>query len=228
LWDVEFDKITPNMCWNKIESLINQNVKRAYAGYIRNIFGYSFQQIPVVQGMSRTYDLPSQEELHGFIERSKYRLHLYLMMYAGLRLGEAAAAVPSQIKKEGPNYWINVDRAYSQDGKSFGSPKTIGKVMIPEWLALEVLAMKKEDYWIAGVPPKRITTACISLSAHGNRVKVNPHMLRHWFATDMVKRNVPANVIMKQMRHKTINTTMQIYAQVNNTDFIDALPQRPL
>jgi integrase len=52
-------------------------------------------------------------------------------------------------------------------------------------------------------------------------------MLRHWFATDMVRRHVPPHVIMKQMRHKTINTTMQIYAQVNNDDFVNAMPQRP-
>ena len=59
-------------------------------------------------------------------------------------------------------------------------------------------------------------------------LSVHPHMLRHWFATDMVRRNVPANVIMKQMRHKTINTTMQIYAQVHNNDFVDALPDRTI
>jgi integrase len=153
-------------------------------------------------------------------------------MYAGLRVGEACALVPAQVKKEGNHYWINVDRAFSQDGVSLGSPKTLGKVMVPEWLALEVLAMKKEDYWIKGIPTKRVTTACWSLGTKSvNRDKqkvicINPHMLRHWFATDMVKRNVPANVIMKQMRHKTINTTMQIYAQVNNNDFVDALPNK--
>jgi hypothetical protein len=32
---------------------------------------------------------------------------------------------------------------------------------------------------------------------------------------------------MRQMRHKNINTTMRIYAQVHNSDFVDALPTRP-
>jgi integrase len=51
-------------------------------------------------------------------------------------------------------------------------------------------------------------------------------MLRHWFATDMARRNVPPNVMMKQMRHKNVQTTMAIYSQVNNADLISSLPIR--
>jgi hypothetical protein len=29
------------------------------------------------------------------------------------------------------------------------------------------------------------------------------------------------------MRHKNINTTMRIYAQVHSSDFVDAMPVRP-
>jgi len=43
----------------------------------------------------------------------------------------------------------------------------------------------------------------------------------------MVRRQVPVHVVMRQMRHKNINTTMKIYAQVHNSDFVDALPTRP-
>ena len=53
-------------------------------------------------------------------------------------------------------------------------------------------------------------------------------MLRHWFATDMVRRNVPVHVIMRQMRHKNINTTLRIYAQIHNNDFVDTLPSLPI
>lgn len=227
LWNLPYSQITPSFCWNKIEGIINQNVKRVYAGYIRNIFNYDQSQIPVVMGIARTYDLPTAEELLSIIERSKYRLQLLLCMYAGLRVGEACAVVPEQIKMEKGYYFLNVDRAFSQDGKSFGSPKTLGKVMIPEFLALEVLAMKKEDYWQQGIPSKRVTAACYSLSDHGSKIHINPHMLRHWFATDMARRNVPVHVIMKQMRHKNVQTAMAVYAQVNNGDLIDALPIRP-
>lgn len=226
LWDMEYEEITANFCWNRIEAILNQNVKRTYSGYLRNIFDFSFKQMPVVDGIPKTYNFPPQEVMHEIIESTKYRRILYLCMYAGLRIGEACAVVPAQIKREENQYWINVDRAFSQDGVSLGSPKTLGKVMIPEWLALEVLEMKKEEYWVKGMPTKRVTTACQSLG-HTQKASINPHMLRHWFATDMVRRNVPANVIMRQMRHRNINTTMRIYAQVHNDDFVNALPIRP-
>jgi integrase len=230
LWEMEYENITPATCWERIDGIINQNVKRVYAGYVRNIFNYSRSQIPVVIGESKVYDLPTQEELHKVIESSKYRLQLFLCMYAGLRIGEACAVVPQQIKKEGANYFLNVDRAFSQDGKSFGSPKTVGRVMIPEWLAMEVLDMKEEHFWRKGMPTKLITTACMSLGTKNRKriIRINPHMLRHWFATDMARRNVPPHVMMKQMRHKNVQTTMAIYSQVNNSDLILSLPIRHL
>ena len=228
LWEMQYESLTPALCWERIDGIINQNVKRVYAGYVRNVFNYGRSQIPVVMGESRVYDLPTQEELHRVIESSKYRLHLFLCMYAGLRIGEACAVVPQQVKKEGNNYFLNIDRAFSQDGKSFGSPKTVGKVMIPEWLALEVLEMSEEQYWKKGMPTKLITTACMSLGTKNKKriIRINPHMLRHWFATDMARRNVPPNVMMKQMRHKNVQTTMAIYSQVNNADLISSLPTR--
>jgi len=226
LWDLDYSNINSHLCWQRIEGLLNQNVKRTYAGYIRNIFGYSQKQIPVVMGISKTYDLPTQDELHRVIDRSKYKFQLYLCMYAGLRIGEACAVVPQQVIKDKNNYYLNVDRAFSQDGKYLGSPKTSGKVLIPEWLATDILNMKPEDHWQKGVPTKRVTSVCFQLSTHGSKIHINPHMLRHWFATDMARRNVPPNVMMKQMRHKNVNTCMAVYSQVNNQDLIDALPNR--
>ena len=227
LWDLEYSKVNSQLCWNKIEGLLNQNVKRTYAGYVRNIFGYSQKQIPVVMGISKTYDLHTQQELHRVIERSKYKLQLFLCMYAGLRIGEACAVVPKQVIKDKQNYYLNVDRAFSQDGNNLSSPKTIGKVLIPEWLALMILEIRESEYWQKGVPTKRVTTACYSLSSHGQKIHINPHMLRHWFATDMARRNVPVHVIMRQMRHKNVQTAMAVYAQINNSDLIDSLPMRP-
>jgi integrase len=229
LWEMEYEILTPAICWERIDEIINQNVKRTYAGYVRNVFNYGRNQIPVVMGESKIYDLPTQEDLHKVIESSKYRFYLFLCMYAGLRIGEACAVVPQQVKKEGLNYFLHVDRAFSQDGKSFGSPKTVGKVMIPEWLALEILTMKEEQYWKKGMPTKLITTACMSLGTKNRKriIRINPHMLRHWFATDMIKRGVNPEVARRQLRHKNIETTMKIYVQVNDQEIESSIPMRP-
>ena len=69
LWNLDYSNINSHLCWQRIEGLLNQNVKRTYAGYIRNIFGYSQKQIPVVMGISKTYNLPTQQELHKVIDR---------------------------------------------------------------------------------------------------------------------------------------------------------------
>ena len=45
--------------------------------------------------------------------------------------------------------------------------------MLPEWLALEVLAMKKEDYWEKGVPTKRVIGAYQSLG-HTQKARIKP------------------------------------------------------
>jgi len=94
LWDMEYETLTPAICWERIDGIINQNVKRTYAGYVRNVFNYGRNQIPVVMSESKIYDLPSQEDLHKVIESSKYRFYLLLCMYAGQIL-----AFKNQIKE---------------------------------------------------------------------------------------------------------------------------------
>jgi integrase len=144
-------------------------------------------------------------------------------MYAGLRVGEACAVIPSQL--EG-NY-LRIDRAFSQDGRHLGSPKTFGKVLIPTWLVEEVKAMTAEEFWQLGMPTQLVSWACGNLSKRGARKHINPHMLRHWFATDMIKRGVNPEIARRQLRHKNIETTMKIYVQVNNADLQSSLPVRP-
>ena len=56
---------------------------------------------------------------------------------------------------------------------------------------------------------------------------VNPHMLRHWYATDMIKRGVNPEVVRRQMRHKNVSTTLKIYTQVRNEEIEASLPVIP-
>jgi len=229
IWDMDIASLSPQFFYEKLDAYPNLNTKKMISIMCRSVFkdlGIC-KDIKVVEGIPRTYDLPSQDDLHRVINRSKYKNYLYLCMYAGLRIGEACAVTPKSVVKEGSSYWLNVDRAFSQDGLNLGSPKTIGRIMIPTWLADQILNMSEEDIWKKGMPTQLISWACNTLSKRGEKIHINPHMLRHWFATDMVRRNVPVHVIMRQMRHKNINTTMKVYAQVHNSDFVDALPTRP-
>ena len=225
IWDMALADLNCALIYDKVDQMRSHNVKKNVYICLRSVFRDLgiFNELPILNGISKQYDLPSQEELHQVIDRSKYRRILYLCMYAGLRVGEACAVVPSQL--EG-NY-LRVDRAFSQDGKHLGSPKTYGKVLIPEWLATEIRSMTKDEYWQLGMPTQLVSWACGNLSKRGARKHINPHMLRHWFATDMIRRGVNPEIVRRQLRHKSIETTMKIYVQVNESDLQNSVPLRP-
>lgn len=65
------------------------------------------------------------------------------------------------------------------------------------------------------------------LDKKGSQIHINPHMLRHWFATDMIRRGVNPETVRRQMRHSNINTTMRIYVQVNSYDLEQSVPLTP-
>ena len=230
IWDMEVASLSPQLFYERLDAISNLNTRRSATIICKSIFkdlGVC-KDLKIIDGIPRTYDLPTQNVLHKLIDRSKkYSKYLYLCMYAGLRVGEACAITPKSVVKEGNSYWLSIDKAWSQDGLNLGSPKTIGKVMIPKWLADQVLEMSDDEIWKKGMPTQLISWACCNLSKKAEKIHINPHMLRHWFATDMIRRQVPVHVVMRQMRHKNINTTMKIYAQVHNSDFVDALPTRP-
>jgi len=229
--DLDTSEITSALIRDKVDCIPNHNSRRRLYITARSIFkdlGVC-QDLPKMEGISRIYDLPEMEDLHELIDQSKYRLQLFLCMYAGLRVGEACAVTPSKL--EG-NY-LNVNEAYSQDGLHLGSPKTYGKVLLPDWLADEVRNMKDEDFWKIGMTTKLVSGSIYKLSRNrkwkaltGNK-PVNPHMLRHFYATEMIKRGVNPEIVRRQMRHKNVSTTLRIYTQVRTEELEASLPTRP-
>ena len=225
IWDLDISELNCARIFDKVDQMRSHNVKKNVYICLRSVFRDLgiFKDLPILEGIPKTYELPTQQELHDLIDRSKYRRILYLCMYAGLRVGEACAVIPSQLDG---NY-LTVDRAFSQDGKHLGSPKTYGKVLIPEWLAEEIIGMKPEDYWHLGMPTQLVSWACGNLSRRRSRIHINPHMLRHWYATELIRLNTNPEVVRRQLRHKNIETTMKIYVQVNSKDLEKAVIQRP-
>ena len=232
IWDLDISQINSGLIRDKVDSETNHNSRRRLYITARSIFkdlGVC-QDLPKLESTSRIYDMPTQEELDFLINQSKYRLQLFLCMYGGLRVGEACAVTPSKL--EG-NY-LDVNEAYSQDGLHLGSPKTYGKVLLPQWLADEVRAMTPDQYWHIGMTTKMVSGSIYKLSRNkkwraltGGK-GVNPHMLRHWYATDMIQRGVNPEVVRRQMRHKNVSTTLRIYTQVRSEEIEASVPTRVL
>jgi site-specific recombinase XerD len=113
-----------------------------------------------------------------------------------------------------------------------GSPKTYGKILLPDWLAEEVRNMNPAQLWTLGKSTKLVSHSCYKLS-RGKKFRemtggktVNPHMLRHWYATDMIRRGVNPEVVRRQMRHKNVSVTLRIYTQVKSEEVEAAMPTR--
>lgn len=228
----EISEISSVLIRQIVEQIPTQSTRKRLYITCRSLFRELgvCQDLPYLQVQGRVYDIPTQEQLEWFISKSKYRFQLTLCMFAGLRVGEACAITPKKLQGN----WLDINQAYSQDGLHLGSPKTYGKIMIPDWLSDEIKRMNIEDHWKIGMPTSRVTNSCIKLSknrtwrAMTNGKKVNPHMLRHWYATDMISRGVSPEVVRRQMRHKNVSVTLQIYTQVRNEEVRNALPERLL
>ena len=228
--NMELEEVTSAFIRDVVDRIRNHNSRRRLYITARSIFKEidKCQDLPVLESISRIYQFPSQDHLDYLINKSKYRLQLFLCMYGGLRVGEACAVTPEKL--EG-NY-LRVDEAFSQDGLHLGSPKTVGKVLLPEWLAEEVRSMTPDQYWKHGMTTKMVSGSIYKISRFKDAQKltgglgINPHMLRHWYATDMIKRGISPEVVRRQMRHKKIETTMRVYVQVNSKDLEESVPSR--
>jgi integrase len=232
IWDLEVSDINSVLIRNRVEVIPTLSTRKRLYITARTIFKElgKCQDLPQLQVQGKIYDLPTQEQLEWIIDKSKYRFQLLLCMYAGLRVGEACAITPSKLQGE----YLMIDQAYSQDGLHLGSPKTYGRVRIPSWLAERVRNMSPEQLWIYGRPTQRVTHSCFKLSRGKewremtNGKKFNPHMLRHWYATDMIRRGISPEVVRRQMRHANVNVTLQIYTQVKDDEIVLSLPTRSM
>ena len=230
IWDMDVKDVNSALIRNNVEPITTQSTRKRLFITARSIFRDLdiCQDLPNLEAEGKIYDIPTQEELEWLIERSKYRLQLLLCMFGGLRVGEACAVTPEKLSGD----YLDVNQAYSQDGLHLGSPKTYGKILLPSWLATEVRNMTRDQLWELGKTTKVVTNSCYKLS-HGEKFEkmtggktVNPHMLRHWYATDMIRRGVNPEVVRRQMRHKNVSVTLKIYTQVRSEEIEASLPNR--
>lgn len=230
IWNMDVSEVNSALIRNNVELITTQSTRKRLFITARSIFRDLdiCQDLPNLEAEGKIYDIPTQEELEWLIERSKYRLQLLLCMFGGLRVGEACAVTPEKLSGD----YLDVNQAYSQDGLHLGSPKTYGKILLPSWLADEVRNMTTDQRWELGKTTKVVTNSCYKLS-HGEKFKkmtdgktVNPHMLRHWYATDMIRRGVNPEVVRRQMRHKNVSVTLKIYTQVRSEEIEASLPNR--
>ena len=221
LLDLEVEEFSIDDAFARIQTIPNHNTRRTHTIVLRSVLGQieGIKLLRISATQPKYWDLPDETTLRTAVEQSKWWKILYLCMYAGLRVGEACAIRPKDLRGDR----LIINRQLSQKGELLPA-KTVGQVILPHWLAEFVNNMDETDWWPANKPSKHLTDHCIKLSRK-TKVKVTPHLLRHWYATEMIRATKNPELVRRQLRHARLDTTLQVYAQVSMDD-LDALVNR--
>ncbi|MEV4448503.1 tyrosine-type recombinase/integrase [Streptomyces mirabilis] len=201
LEDVPAEKATVRYLSGVLNTVLSPGTRRKHAINLRACLGV---KVPCPRAAQKVYDLPSIEQIHEAFGKSLYRGYAFSMLYAGLRIGEACVSQPIK------GNVITVDRQRLPDG-SISTPKTSGLVYVPEWFAEEYRAFEAT---------KSHNTVYVGMKRAAKKIglDINPHQLRHKFATELVKAGVSPNVLQKQMRHHDVAVSLRYYVQTNESD----------
>ncbi len=196
--------------WN----ITNPNTRRNTAIAIRAVLGFPLR---IPKPVPRRYELPDEDTLKLALMTSPHEIRGLLMMYGGLRLGESCAITRTDVDGDR----LTVDKQI-QALRETGKPTVIhvtrvktveATIFIPRWLAERV------DGVTDTAKPDGVRE---SLRRAGTRVGIalNPHQLRHWYATTALERGVPMMVVSRQLRHSDVATTLRTYTQHDSADHI--------
>lgn len=187
----------------------NQNTRRKTIIALKSLVPHpAVKALRVPEATSRVYDLPDETTLRLALMTCTHETRALLMAYAGLRCGEACAVTGASLDGR----WLVVDKQVDETTRKLVPTKTsTARVPLPTWLLPLVASLD------GSVNPKAVRK---SLARAGKRVGVplNPHQLRHWYATTLVRRGTPPNVVQQLMRHRDIRVTFKVYAQVAQGD----------
>lgn len=209
LWDEPLDSMSVQMLYQKLIDVPNVNTRRKYTVALRSIFRdfAEARALRIPKSVPRIYELPSEDTLRFVLALCPYELQGLLMMYGGLRCGEACATSPSDVRGN----VLQVRRQRYQNGR-LAEAKTVGEVVIPTWLSDRLLSMQP-----AVVTPGSVRE---SFRRYGKKagIDLNPHLLRHWYATALVRHRINPEIARRQMRHADLKTTLGYYAQITKDD----------
>ncbi len=182
---------------------------------------------------------------HAWIEETEHRAKpaAMLMMYSGLRRGEATALLWSDI--DFVNATITVNKSYDFKNNCIKKPKTDAGtriISVPEKLISYLKTLNKNSiYVLTSASGKMMTNDAwhslwnsyicdlnlkygTSINKHnkfdpkGNIITINPftpHYLRHTFCTIMYEAGIDILTAQEQMGHSDAKTTLAIYTHLD-------------
>ena len=120
----------------------NPNTRRAAAIAVRSVLGY---QIKIPKGIRRVYNLPDENTLRAALRHSPHEIRGLLMMYGGLRVGEACAVTKESLRGDRLMVDVQVQQLHRTGHPTIttiGPVKTEAcDVAIPHWLAQRIATL---------------------------------------------------------------------------------------
>ena len=152
---------------------------------------------------------------------------LLLSFYCGLRLGELFKLTVNSFNFD---IWkIQLEKGLTPDGEAivYGKGDKQGTALIPFWLMQRIrnwvnatyterfkIGQFKKDEPIFWIGTRRWQTILSIASKKALGFHVNPHLLRHSFATHLYNNGWDIKEIQEMMRHSSISST-EIYTHVS-------------
>lgn len=220
--NVTDDSISQAEVEARLWEIESPNSRRQATIVVRAVLGY---QIQIPKSVAKRYDLPDEDTLRMALMLSQFETRGLLMAYAGLRVAEACAVTFKSRRDDRLVIDRQVVELHTSAARTGGKIEKVMRlgptksreddVVIPAWLAPRVDALTDID---------RPSSVRASIRRAGRRVgiQLNPHQLRHWYATESLKRGVSMKSVSRQLRHGDIATTMRTYAQGSANEIHDA------
>lgn len=210
--DKDFTQVSQEDVLHSLWSIDNPNTRRACVIAVRSVFGWP---IKIPKSLPRRYDLPDEDTLRLALMTSPHEARGLMMMYAGLRVGEACAITARDLDDNR----LRVDKQVTQLHRT-GQPTQIrigpvktseASVLIPGHLVPVINSLSST------AKPDAVRE---SLRRAGRKIGINlnPHMLRHWYATTLLERGAPLSLVTRQMRHSDVSVTLRTYSQYKEED----------
>ena len=153
---------------------------------------------------------------------------LYLTYLTGLRIGETLALRMQDVN-------LDLLKVHVTEGKT-------GERVVPlpdepalekslsRWLAIRTDWAQDDLLFITRTGrPLRSSAVRRSMEIYGRRCgigHVTPHMLRHSAATEMLANGAPPIGVQRVLGHRSLRTTMEVYAHACDTHAVEAMSRR--
>ena len=207
--DMDLDTLTVSDLNEVLLSIPNQNTRRRVVIALKACVDHpAVKALRYPESVPKVYDLPSEETIRLALMTCPHETRGLLMMYCGLRVGEALAISKDNLTGN----MLRVTHQKNDAGSLVPVKTTADAIPVPDFLVPLVAVLEPST-----VSVKAVRKAMLNA---GKRVGIhlNPHMLRHWYATTLINNKVPPHLVQRLMRHKNIRVTLGVYAQVGRGD----------